>query len=61
MTMARAVWTLELNCECPKCEKEVDVVDTPDLFDRFMPCESKKDVGVVCPECGHEFVVETVY
>jgi hypothetical protein len=62
-----ATWTVQLNCDCPGCKEWVDLLNYPDFFDG-----RKLDIGdhgtpkttgmeVVCPECGHEFLVDLEY
>lgn len=63
-----ATWTIELNCDCPKCGEYVDLLTHSDFWD------GRKDLAlgehstkradrlpVACPECNHEFEVECVY
>ena len=58
-----AQWTVELNVECPNCEKYVDLLTTPDFFDgRELELAehgtpNSDNLEVQCPECNHEFVV----
>jgi endogenous inhibitor of DNA gyrase (YacG/DUF329 family) len=61
-----ATWSLSLDCECPKCGKDVDLLRTDDFWDSgLQACETctdrSNDLEVSCPECGHEFVVECEY
>ena len=58
-----ATWTVELNCECPKCEKYVDLLMGADFWDgrHLEIAESKKGLEVDCPECGFEFEVDCEY
>jgi len=62
-----ATWTVELNCECPKCEQDVDLLRYPDFWDgRTLDvaenCTARsRDVSVCCPECSHEFLVDCEY
>jgi DNA-directed RNA polymerase subunit RPC12/RpoP len=57
----QAEWVIELNCECPSCKKDVDLTVTDDFWDGLQPAEDRKDMEAVCPECGHEFIVDCVY
>jgi uncharacterized Zn finger protein (UPF0148 family) len=60
-----ASWRVELNCHCPACEEYVDLLDYEDFWDgRDLEIAEwhtprSKNVEVICPECGHEFTVET--
>ena len=58
-----ACWVVELNCECPKCAEDVDLLMDPDFWDgrKLEIAESRKGLEVVCPECGHEFEVDCEY
>jgi hypothetical protein len=65
--MVNATWNISLDCECPGCKNDVDLLDYADFWDgRYLnPCEHDTDrsrgVEVVCPMCGHEFEVDLVY
>lgn len=67
MSKTTATWTIELNCDCPKCEEYVDLLEFVDFWDgRSLDpgengTERSEDVDVVCPKCQHEFVVDLVY
>jgi endogenous inhibitor of DNA gyrase (YacG/DUF329 family) len=63
-----ASWSLSLDCECPGCHKYVDLLDDSEFWDCHQSlkiCESStdksRDVEVLCPECGHEFLVDLEY
>jgi len=62
-----AHWNIELNCDCPKCENYVDLLDCADFWDGRRlevaehDTERSKDVEVTCPVCGHEFLVDTYF
>lgn len=58
-----AAWTVELNCECPKCGKWVDLLTYPDFWDgrNLEIPERRTGLDVSCPECDHEFEVDTEY
>jgi len=58
-----AQWTVELNADCPKCKKNVDLLEAPDFWDgRKLEIpehgtDRSNNLEVMCPECGHEFTV----
>lgn len=58
-----AEWTIELNCDCPSCKERVNLLDYADFWDgRNLDIGNTRQlIEVVCPECDHEFEVETVY
>lgn len=67
MAETKATWNINLNCTCPGCGEDVDLLDDPDFFDgcALLACETgtprSTDMEVVCPECGHEFEVDCEY
>ncbi len=63
-----ATWYLSLDCDCPKCDESVDLLDGPDFWGDHVglaPCETMTELAnaleVVCPKCGHEFEVRCEY
>ena len=62
-----AVWSISLDCDCPKCAADFDLLDNSDFWcgAKFQPIEHgtdlTTDVEAQCPECGHEFVVDFQY
>ena len=60
-----AQWTLRLDCTCPYCEREVNLLGAPDFWDgRYGGIDEhlhKKGVEVTCPECGGSFEVDCEY
>lgn len=62
-----ATWLLELNCTCPHCEQEVDLIDASDFWERsrLSACENgtdqSRDVRVDCPKCEESFRVSCEY
>jgi len=63
-----ATWSIELNCDCPKCDNFVDLLDYPDFWEGRHQMlvgehdtERTRDMEVLCPECGHEFTVDCKY
>ena len=67
MANPTATWLICMYAECPKCRKEVDLLEAPDFWDgRKLDLgenltERCKNVEVVCPECSHEFIVDIEY
>ncbi|MFA7287384.1 MAG: hypothetical protein WC055_00745 [Melioribacteraceae bacterium] len=62
-----AIWSISLDCDCQSCGECVDLLDGDDFLSGrdFAAQESctgeTRDVGVWCPKCGHEFVVDFEY
>lgn len=62
-----ANWNISLNCDCPECEKYVDLLECPDFWDgrTFQAGENStpktRNVDVICPSCGYEFIVDLEY
>lgn len=66
-----ANWAVSLDCVCPWCQKDVDLLAYPDFWDgRGGPnpfligehgTERADHLEVVCPECGLEFEVTCVW
>ncbi len=57
-----ATWIVELNADCPGCNRRVDLLAYPDFWDgRKLQVGENSTIEVVCPECGHDFTVEAVY
>ena len=61
-----AAWSIELNCECPKCGRDVDLIEADDFWiEGPEPLEydtkRTRELLVYCPECGAEFEVNCVY
>ena len=63
-----ATWSVELNADCPKCEKFVNLLDYADFWEWHSKIEigehgtdRSSDVKVNCPECGHEWEVDLGY
>lgn len=58
-----AFWHYELNCKCPECDKNVNLLDEPDFWDgrSLDACEHgterTNNLEVACPECGYCFEV----
>lgn len=62
----KAVWSISLDCQCPECGSDIDLLDDHEVFSfGIQPIEhdtdKTKDFGVACPECEHEFLVDFVY
>ena len=63
-----ATWSVSLDCECPDCGQDVNLLDDPDFWDgrsTLDVCEHgtlhSRDVEVSCPKCRWEFRVDLVY
>lgn len=62
-----ATWRIELLCDCPACSSYVDLLNAPDFWDgrNFQVGEHDtkrtQNVDVVCPDCGHEMLVDLEY
>ena len=62
-----AIWTVELNCRCPKCDDYVNLLDAADFWDGRQldvpehHTERSNNLEVVCPACDHEFLVDCDY
>ncbi len=56
-----ASWSIHLHVDCPACKEWVDLLDLPDFWDgrSIQAGESQQGVEVTCPECGHDFVIDT--
>ena len=61
-----AVWSLSLDCYCPICNEEVDLLAHPDFFEKneIQVCEQgttkTRGMKANCPICGYEIVVDCV-
>ena len=58
-----ATWHISLDVECPKCGEDVDLTDYDDFWvdSSIEPAETVQGYDVICPECRHEFEVDTQY
>jgi len=62
-----AIWDISLDCTCPRCEKDIDLLDDSDFLDgRFFTIGEygtnwTSGVDVECPVCGHEYKVDFEY
>jgi hypothetical protein len=63
-----ATWDISLNCDCPKCNEYVDLLDYPDFWEGHSRIdipehgtENSRDVKVQCPKCDHRFTVDLEY
>lgn len=67
MENIKALWSIELMCECPNCLCDFDLVKCHDDFwvDGCQPIEhgtaKTKNVEVECPICSLEFKVDYEY
>ena len=64
MAATKARWAISLDCNCPKCNHDIDIVDIDnELFNNGVsPIEhdTAGSIGyeVSCPKCGHDFCVD---
>ena len=59
-----ATWNASLDCECPNCKEDVDLMEEVDFWDGRGDLEiaqSVEGLQVICPKCGHEFEVDCVW
>ena len=59
-----AAWSASLDCECPNCKEDVDLMEEVDFWDGRGDLEIAQEVEgltVTCPKCGHEFEVDCVW
>lgn len=67
MSNTKACWRVELNCECPKCKQDIDLLDYVDFWDGLSleigesGTERSENMPVVCPGCYEEFCVDLEY
>ena len=69
MAKTKARWSISLDCTCPECEHDYDILETDsDFFSgdtRIVPIEhgtqQTKDFETICPECEHEFKFDFEY
>ena len=62
-----ACWDISLNCQCPKCKKDIDLLDDGDFWEnnRIESCEhgteKSRGIDAYCKDCEHEFKVDLAY
>jgi len=68
MSEIKANWSISLNCDCPKCDEYVDLLDYDDFWDSrnsMQVCEQDTpittNVEVTCPKCLEVFIVDFQY
>lgn len=67
MSAVVATWSISLDCTCPACEEDVDLLTAQDFWDGRQlevpehGTERTRNLEVDCPKCGHEFHVQTEY
>ena len=62
MGNVQATWSASLDCECPACKHEVDLMNYADFWDGrgdLQISQAVEGLEVVCPICCHEFKVDT--
>ena len=63
----KARWVLELNCQCPECSNNIDLLEDGDFWGNTrVECgehetENSRGVEAYCTECEHEFEVDLEY
>ncbi|GKV89310.1 hypothetical protein PEC301619_12920 [Pectobacterium carotovorum subsp. carotovorum] len=56
-------WSVDLNTECPECGDYIDM-NKDDSFtngEKGYALQRLENIPVTCPECGHEFKVDTYW
>jgi predicted RNA-binding Zn-ribbon protein involved in translation (DUF1610 family) len=67
MSKITATWNISLNCDCPKCGHEFDMLDDVEFFDgnniQVGEHETSRttDMEASCPKCGHDFLVDLAF
>jgi len=68
MAEHKATWSISLDCTCPDCDEDFDIITSDsDFFNRsnIQPIEHdtmlSRDHEVTCPNCDHEFEVDFEY
>lgn len=65
MSNIKAVWYAQLLCVCPHCQEDTNLMESPDFWvnqpEELEISQRIEDLDVVCPECGHEFKVDTFW
>jgi endogenous inhibitor of DNA gyrase (YacG/DUF329 family) len=63
-----ATWSFSLDTTCPHCKEDVDLTEADDFWEGKSGIEIPEhdtprttDMGVVCPACGKEFMVDCQY
>ena len=62
-----ATWSASLDCECPHCKEDVDLLDYDGFWEgrKIQIAESRTkgttDMEVVCPNCAKEFLVDCAW
>lgn len=59
--MITASWDISLNCKCPFCITHVDLTEYESWDYHIIQPAEEKEIEATCPECGSEFLVQTVY
>lgn len=62
-TSNKAYWYIRLDAICPNCKKEVDLLEYNDFwyYNDIELGQRDHDVDVICPNCEHNFKVDTEY
>lgn len=66
-TKVTAAWVIHIFCDCPHCEKLVDLTDGAEFWEtnqlELADLGTKRtiDMKVSCPKCHKEFLVDLEY
>ena len=62
-----ACWSISLDCKCPKCDEDIDLMDDDNFWEnnRIECCEhgtdKSRNIDAYCEDCEHEFKVDLAY
>ena len=62
-----ACWSISLDCKCPKCDEDVDLMDDDNFWEnnRIECCEhgteKSRGIDAYCEDCEYEFKVDLAY
>lgn len=62
-----AIWDLSLNCQCPKCDEDIDLMCDDNFWENnnIQSCEwgteKSRDIDAYCEKCEHDFKVDLAY
>lgn len=67
MSNVKATWSISLDCTCPSCEHDFDILsgfcmpDGMNLYAGEHGTERTENMKISCPACGHEFLVDCYF